>query len=254
MKTIAFVNQKGGVGKSTVCFNVGAALSLCGFSVLLVDADPQGDLSSMGGIETTEEDLSLYDVLHGEDAVNVVQELRKGFSIIPAAERLTLAEIDLVEEKRTLLRDALKPFKRSFDYALIDCPPSLNVLTVNALTASDAIIIPVQTQYLPLKGVSRLNGTIEKTRAALNKKLKVGGVVLTFYNQRQNLDNAVKESLSSAFGGKVFETVIPRDVKLAEAPSHGLSVFEYAPRCKAAKCFKSLAAEIIERTEPEKKG
>ena len=251
MKTLSFVNQKGGVGKSTVCFNVGAALSLCGFSVLLIDSDPQGDLSSMSGHETTEEDFSLYDVLHGTEARKAVQNLREGFSIIPADERLSFAELDLAEKKRTLLRDALKAFRRDYDFILIDCPPSLNVLTVNALAASDGVIIPVQTQFLPLKGVSRLNGTIEKTRAALNKNLEVCGVVLTFFDRRQNLDNEVKESLSRAFGGKVFNTVIPRSVKLAEAPSHGLSIFEYAPRTRAAESFKELAAEVIERSNTE---
>ena len=250
MNTLSFVNQKGGVGKSTVCFNVGAALSLCGFSVLQIDSDPQGDLSSMSGHETTEEDFSLYDVLHGTEARKAVQNIRKGFSIIPADDRLSFAELDLAEKKRTLLRDALKAFRRDYDFILIDCPPSLNVLTVNALAASDGVIIPVQTQYLPLRGVSRLNETIEKTRETLNKKLEVYGVVLTFFDRRQNLDNEVRDSLSRAFGEKVFKKVIPRSVKLAEAPSHGLSIFEYAPRSRAAASFKELAAEVIYRRTP----
>lgn len=253
-RVISFTNQKGGVGKSTTCFNVGKALSLCGYNVLFVDSDPQGDLTTMSGYRSlSDEELTLYDVLHGEDINKALKE-GDGFSVIVSDETLTRGEIDLIKEKRTALKDALARLESHFDYILIDCPPSLNILTLDALTASDEVIIPVQAQYLPLKGVSRLKETIEKTRSTLNPSLKIGGVVVTFYDGRRNLDQQVRESLESAFGAKVFETAISINTKLAEAPSHGMSIFEYAPRSKGALQYKSLAKEISKQHETTKKG
>lgn len=254
-RVISFTNQKGGVGKSTTCFNVGRALSLCGLNVLFIDSDPQGDLSTMSGYRDLEnEDLTLYEVLHGEDINKAIKD-GDGFSIVASDETLTRGEIDLLKESRTALRDALRRLERHFDYILIDCPPSLNILTIEALTASDEVIIPVQAQYLPLRGVARLKETIDKTRASLNPDLKIGGVVVTFYNGRRNLDQQVRESLESAFGAKVFKTSISTSVKIAEAPSHGVSIFEYAPQSKGATQYKALAKEIIspEEDRPEKK-
>lgn len=251
MKVISFVNQKGGVGKSTTCFNVGAALSLRGFKVLLIDADPQGDLSTMGGYKTLSgDDLTLYDVLHGED-INSTIRAAESFSIIPSDETLSRGEIDLLKVSRAVLKDAISRLETVFDYILIDCPPSLNVLTIDALTASDEVIIPVQAQYLPLKGVARLRETIEKTRAALNPELRISGVVITFYNDRRKLDQQVKESLEKAFGSKVFETVISLNTKVAEAPSHGMSIFKYSPKSKGATQYKALAEEIASQQERE---
>lgn len=253
MRTIAFCNQKGGVGKSTTCFNVGAVLSQMGYNVLFVDADPQGDLSTMSGFKTiTDDDLTLYDVLHGEDINKAIKE-REDFSVLVSDETLTRGEIDLLQENRTALRDALGRLGRPFDYILIDCPPSLNVLTLNALTASDEVIIPVQAQYLPLKGVARLKETIDKTRKALNPGLRIGGIVVTFYDGRRNLDQQVKESLETAFGAKVYETVISSNTKVAEAPSHGMSVLEYAPRSKGATQYKALTEEIVKAGKGDKK-
>ena len=252
MRVISFTNQKGGVGKSTTCFNVGKALSLCGYNVLFIDADPQGDLSTMSGYRSlTDEDLTLYDVLHGEDINKALKE-GDGFFVIVSDEILTRGELDLVKESRTALRDALGRLERQFDYILIDCPPSLNVLTLDALTASHEVIIPVQAQYLPLKGVARLKETIEKTRSTLNPDLEIGGVVVTFYDGRRNLDQQVRESLEAAFGAKVFETAISINTKIAEAPSHGMSIFEYAPRSKGAAQYKSLAKEITQNMKPQK--
>lgn len=252
-KIIAFTNQKGGVGKSTTCFNVGTALSLCGLNVLFIDSDPQGDLSTMSGYkDLTDEDLTLYDVLHGANINKAIKD-GNGFSIIVSDETLSRGELDLVKKSRTALRDALGRLEKHFDYILIDCPPSLNILTLNALTASNEVIIPVQAQYLPLKGVARLKETIEKTRSTLNPDLKIGGVIVTFYNERRNLDQQVKESLESAFGAKVFETAISTSIKIAEAPSHGMSIFEYAPRSKGATQYKALAQEIAQNMKPQKK-
>lgn len=253
-KIIAFTNQKGGVGKSTTCFNVGTALSLCGLNVLFIDSDPQGDLSTMSGYkDLTDEDLTLYDVLHGANINKAIKD-GNGFSIIVSDETLSRGELDLVKKSRTALRDALGRLEKHFDYILIDCPPSLNILTLNALTASNEVIIPVQAQYLPLKGVARLKETIEKTRSTLNPDLKIGGVIVTFYNERRNLDQQVKESLESAFGAKVFETAISTSIKIAEAPSHGMSIFEYAPRSKGATQYKALAQEIAQNMKPQKEG
>lgn len=248
MKVLSFTNQKGGVGKSTTCYNVGAALGRRGYRVLLIDADPQGDVSTMAGYrELEKDDLQLYDVLHGKADIKEAIKTAEELSIIPSDDYLTLAELDLVEEPRTALRKALRRVQADFDYCLIDCPPSLNVLTLNALTAADAVIITVKADYLPLKGVARLRDTIELVRKKLNKSLQIGGIVLTFYNDRANLDNEVKESLENAFGGQVFNTTIPQNKKLAEAPSHGESIFQYSPRSKGAACYMTLSEEITER-------
>ena len=252
MKVLSFTNQKGGVGKSTTCFNVGAALGRRGYKVLLIDADPQGDLSTMAGYkELEEDDLQLYDVLHRKADINAAIKTTEELSIVPSDDYLTLAELDMVEEPRTALRKALRRVQGSFDYCLIDCPPSLNVLTLNALTASDAVIIPVMSDYLPLKGVARLRDTIELVRKKLNKALQISGIVLTFYNDRANLDREVRESLENAFGGKVFNTAIPRNKKLAEAPSHGESIFQYSPRSKGAACYMALSEEITQKIQEE---
>lgn len=249
MKVISIANQKGGVGKTTTCFNLGVAFSLCGLKVLMIDGDPQGDLSTMSGNKTTE-GLTLYEVLHGKDINKAIKD-GDGFSIIVSDETLARGEIDLVKAPRTVLKDALDNLETNFDVVLIDCPPSLNVLTIDELTASDEVIIPVQAQYLPLKGVARLRETIEKTKASLNPSLKIGGVVVTFYDGRRNLDVQVRESLEKAFKAKVFKTAISINTKIAEAPSHGLSIFEYAPRSKGAEQFRALAAEIM---KPQRKG
>lgn len=246
MRIIAFCNQKGGVGKSTTCFNVGAALTLSGKKVLFVDGDPQGDLSTMAGFRTIpESDLTLYDVLHGEDINKAIKEGSSG-SIIVSDDTLARGEADLLKESRFALKKALNRLKTYFDFVLIDCPPSLGILTINELTAADEVIIPVGARYLELRGVSRLRSTLETVQEKLNPELTVSGVVVTFYNGQRNLDKEVKESLENAFGSRVFETTISQSVKLGEAPSFGESIFEHSPRSKAAAQYKALAAEIVQ--------
>lgn len=249
MKVIAITNQKGGVGKSTTAYNVGAGLSRKGLKVLLVDADPQGDLSTMAGYrELPEEDLQLYDVLHGKpmsEAIHKTEEVE----IVPSDDFLSIAEIDLVNESRHVLRDALRGLQDEYDYVIIDCPPSLNVLTYDALVASDGVIIPCQADYLPLKGVARLRHTIEEVKAKFNPDLEVMGIVVTRYNDRRRLDQAVRESLERGFSGKLYETTIPENKALAEAPGAGQSIFVFSPRSKGAKHYKALVDEILEKGE-----
>ena len=251
---IAFCNQKGGVGKSTTCFNVGAALSRIGRRVLLIDADPQGDISTMAGFPEVPEDmLQLYDVLHGEDirsAIYTTDEL----SIIPSDDYLETAATDMLQEPRAALQEALSGVYSDFDYILIDCPPSLNILTIQALTASDGIIIPVKSDYLPLKGVARLVKTVQRVKDTFNPDLEIYGVVLTKYAGRQNLDKAVFASLHKAFGSRVYETFISKNAKLAEAPGRGESILQYSPRSKGAEQYMALAVEIDESLKGGKHG
>ena len=244
MKVISFTNQKGGVGKSTTCYNVAAALARSGKKVLIIDADPQGDASTMAGYRELEDgDQTLYDVLNGSDVLEAIRPA-DGCFIVPSDISLAQSEVELINAPRTALRTAIKPARRRFDYILIDCPPSLNMLTVNALTASDGVIIPVQSQYLALKGVERLRDTISEIKKALNPKLKIFGVVLTFYNDRSKEDEEHRSDLVRIFGEKVLTTSISTSKALARAPEHEQSIFQYSPRSKAAKQYRALAEEI----------
>lgn len=251
MTTIAISNQKGGVGKSTTCVNVAAALSRLGQRVLIVDTDPQGDSSTMCGYrEIDDADVQLYDVLQKPSLIRAgVHPVELNLDIIPTDDALTDAEIELVSRKRTLLKSALRKLSDDYDYCLIDCPPSLNILTLNALIAADSVIVPVSADYLPLKGVARLIDTIEAVREAYNKRLMIGGVVLTFYNPRTNLDAEVREELERYFGEILFNTTIPRNKKLAEAPGVGTNIFSHAPKSKGAAAYMALAKEILQREE-----
>lgn len=260
MRIITLLNQKGGTGKTTTCINVGAALSRSGYKVLLVDIDPQGNLSQSAGFdELSDGDVTTYEVLKGEDINRAIKtkHVKDPYDVLPTDIRLSAGEIELVnvDRRNYLLRDALSKLKKSYDFILIDCPPSLNIFTLMALTAASEVIIPVQAQYLPLKGVAQIRDTVELVRDRFNKSLQIGGVVLTFFDERRNLDKDVLEALEQAFEGKVFKTKISNNTKIAEAPSYGKDVINYCINSKGSVQYRALADEILrqETTEREEK-
>lgn len=256
MRIITLLNQKGGTGKTTTCINLGAALSLRGFKCLLVDIDPQGNLSQSAGFDDLgENEITTYEVLNGADINKAIKtkHVKKPYDLIPTDIRLSAGEIELVnaDGRNELLRDALSKLKRSYDFIFIDCPPSLNIFTIMALTAATEVIIPVQAQYLPLKGVAQIRETIELVQTRINPELKIGGVVLTFFDERRNLDKDVLEALEQAFEGKVYNTKIRTNTKIAEAPSYGKDVINYSINSKGALQYRELADEVL-NMKPQK--
>lgn len=251
-KIIAVANQKGGVGKTTTTINLGAALAELGERVLIVDLDPQGNASTGLGIDQNRRDITTYDFLTGdagpEDAVQETEF--EDLYIIPATTDLSSADIELIaNEKRSfLLRDALRQLTMDlldFDYILIDCPPSLNILTVNAFIAAHSIIVPLQSEFFALEGLSQLMLTIRDVRETANKDLRIEGIVLTMYDSRNNLSVQVENDARANLGDLVFKTVIPRNVRLSEAPSFAMPVLNYDPASKGSQAYRSLAAEVM---------
>ena len=252
MKVISFVNQKGGVAKTTSCVNIGASLADQGRRVLLVDLDAQGSLSTSTGLkEIGADELTVYEVLKGADIKEATRTLSESLSVLPTDIRLSGAEIELssVPGREFLLREALSEFESVFDYVLIDCPPSLGVLTLIALTASDGVIVPVKADYLALKGMSQLVDVISVVKRRMNPGLEIVGVIATFFNSRRNLDQQIVDQIETFFPGKLFETKISQNTALAEAPSQGKNIFEYDSRSKGAQQYRTLAEEIIERED-----
>ena len=252
MKVISFVNQKGGVAKTTSCVNIGASLADQGRRVLLVDLDAQGSLSTSTGLkEIGADELTVYEVLKGADIKEATRTLSESLSVLPTDIRLSGAEIELssVPGREFLLREALTAFDGAFDYVLIDCPPSLGVLTLIALTASDGVIVPVKADYLALKGMSQLVDVINVVKRRMNPGLEIVGVIATFFNSRRNLDQQIVDQIETFFPGKLFETKISQNTALAEAPSQGKNIFEYDSRSKGAQQYKALAEELIERED-----
>lgn len=250
-QVIAIVNQKGGVGKSTTAVNLGACLAELGKDVLLIDVDPQGNATSGIGINRQSIKSCVYDVVVGNVSLSDVikpTELEH-LQIAPARIDLAGAEVELVSmmSREFRLRNAVEPVQDRFDYVLIDAPPSLGLLTLNALAAADFALIPIQCEYYALEGVSQLMGTISLVRTHLNDRLDIKGVLMTMYDARTNLSEQVVAEVRRHFGSVVFDTIIPRNVRLSEAPSFGQSIIQYDPNSKGAEAYRKLAREVVER-------
>jgi len=251
-KVIAFTNQKGGVGKTTTCVNLSAYLVDMGKRVLIVDVDPQGNATSGVGVDKSVTDKTIYDVLCEQSDISDVVVLTpvKGLEIVPATVDLAGAEVELVRMpgRERLLKKYIDKVRSSYDFVCIDCPPSLGLLTLNALTAADALVIPIQCEYFALEGVSQLINTIRLIRKqGLNSELDIDGVLLTMYDKRSSLTDQVSNEILKFFGKKVFKTKIPRNVRLAEAPSHGKPITLYDPKCAGAVAYEQLAKEFLAR-------
>jgi chromosome partitioning protein len=250
MRIIAIANQKGGVGKTTTAVNLGASLAVAGKRVLLVDIDPQGNATSGLGINRTQLTRCIYNLLLGEAEEQdvLVATQVAGLDLIPATINLAGAEIEMVgiENREMLLRHALQALRQRYDYILIDCPPSLGLLTLNALTAADNVLIPLQCEYYALEGLGQLLHTIKLVQEHLNPSLELEGVLLTMFDARTNLAIQVVDEVKSYFGDKVFSAVIPRNVRLSEAPSHGKPVLFYDARSRGSLLYQEVAQELIE--------
>jgi chromosome partitioning protein len=249
-RIIAIANQKGGVGKTTTAVNLASALSQTPKRVLLVDLDSQGNATMGSGIDKRELAASTCDVLLEEvDAADAVVRTPEGFDLLPGNTDLTAAEIELMDEegREQRLKRALDPLRPKYDYIIVDCPPALSLLTLNALTAADSVLVPMQCEYYALEGLSSLLQTIEALKARLNPGLEIEGVLRTMYDVRNNLTNAVSAELVAHFGDKVFRTIVPRNVRLAEAPSHGQSIVGYDRASRGAIAYLGLAGEVIRR-------
>ncbi|MCY7389379.1 MAG: AAA family ATPase [Burkholderiales bacterium] len=250
MKVFAVANQKGGVGKTSVAVNLSATLAHYGQSVLLVDLDPQGNATTGSGVDKNGVENTVYGVLLGEYAVaNARIRTESGFDVLPANRELAGAEIELIniERREFRLKDALAHVDSDYAFVVIDCPPALNMLTVNALTAANAVIIPMQCEYYALEGLSDLVGTLRKVKANLNPSIEIEALVRTMYDPRSSLTTQVSDEIKSHFGDKVFDTVIPRNIRIAEAPSYGKPVILHDAASKGAAAHFAFARELLAR-------
>ncbi|WEV54761.1 ParA family protein [Leuconostocaceae bacterium ESL0723] len=247
--TIALANQKGGVGKTTTSINLGAALAQSGKRVLLVDIDPQGNATSGSGVDKADLKADAYDVLVQGEPIREVIVPTDNYDLVPATIRLSEADIQLVnqQEREFALSKALTAIQDDYDFILIDNPPALGLLTINAFTAADAVLIPVQTEFYALEGLGQLINTVELVRQQFNPRLEVAGILLTMYDSRTNLAKQVSQEVRSYFNDKVYQTVIPRTVRLSEAPSYGQSIIDFDPRSTGAQVYTEFAQEVLKQ-------
>lgn len=251
-RIIAVANQKGGVGKTTTSINLSSCLAEKGKKILVIDTDPQGNTTSGFGVDKNNVENTIYELILGECSIRdaIIREVIPNVSIIPTNVNLAAAEIELigVEKKEYLLRNEVDYIRDEYDFIIIDCPPSLNMLTINAMTTAGSVLVPIQCEYYALEGLSQLIHTINLVKARLNPELDMEGVVFTMYDMRTNLSAQVVENVKANLNHKIFNTLIPRNVRLAEAPSFGMPINLYDPKSAGAEAYRSLAQEIIENT------
>lgn len=250
-KVIAVVNQKGGVGKTTTAINLASAIALAGAKVLLLDCDPQANTTSGLGFGRDEERLSVYDLMLGAASAREIALPTDvpNLSLVPGTKNMIGANVELVnaERRESRLREGLEPIRGEYSFILLDCPPALDLLTLNSLVAADTLLVPMQAEYFALEGISELMATLDRVAAAFNPTLSLEGVLLTMYDDRTNLSQQVRDNLVNFFGDKVFKTTIPRSIRLAEAPSHGKPVLVYDPKSRGAEAYVELAQELFSR-------
>ena len=250
-RIIAVANQKGGVGKTTTAINLSSCLAEKGKKVLAVDMDPQGNMTSGLGVDKNSVENTIYDLIIGESSIDEVlrKDIMKNLDIIPANIDLSAAEIELidVEDKEYIVRNVIKDIKDNYDYIIIDCPPSLSMLTINAMTTATSVLVPIQCEYYALEGLSQLIHTVDLVRDRLNPELEIEGVVFTMYDARTNLSLKVVENVKDNLHQNIYKTIIPRNIRLAEAPSYGVPINEYDPKSAGSESYMRLAEEVINR-------
>lgn len=254
-RIIAIANQKGGVGKTTTAINLSACLGELGKKVLAIDMDPQGNMTSGLGIDKNNVEYTVYDLIIGEAEINQVicKEALENLDVLPANVDLSAAEIELIgiDNKEYIIRDEVEKVKNNYDYIIIDCPPSLSMLTINAMTTADTVLVPIQCEYYALEGLSQLIHTIDLVKERLNPRLEMEGVVFTMYDARTNLSLQVVENVKENLNKTIYKTIIPRNIRLAEAPSHGMPINMYDPKSAGAENYRLLAEEVIHKGEEE---